>query len=153
MIDVPVSSVMMEDVVLVSPDTSAVEAAAQLRDPDVPALVVCDGSETAIGIVTESDIVAVVAENGNNPPIESFMSRPLVTARPETSVAGAAQRMRNAGVGILPVVEAETPVGLVTRHTISPYLARHHLEITWDGDPLRLATAEAAEASGASADE
>jgi len=153
MIDIPVSSVMVEEFVAVSPDASAVEAAEKLRDPDVPALVVCDSRETAVGIVTESDIVAVVAEHGDNPPIESFMSRPLVTARPDTSVASAAQRMRNAGVSILPVVETETPVGLVTKHDISPYLARHHLEITWDGDPLRLATAEAVGASGPSADE
>lgn len=153
MIDVPVSSVMQEDPPVVSPDSSAVDAAERLREPSVPALVVCDGADTVAGIVTESDIVAVVAERGDNPPIEAFMSRPVVTVLPRTSVGSAAQRMRNAGVTILPVVEDDSLVGLVTRDTIAPYLARHHMEITWDGDPLRLTTAEAVEASGAPADE
>lgn len=152
MIDVPVSTVMREDVPVVSPADSAVDAAGRLRDPSVPALVVVDGGDI-VGIVTESDIVAVLAERGDNPAVEAFMSRPVVTVVPRTSVGSAAQRMRNAGVTILPVVGENSLVGLVTRDTIAPYLARHHMEITWDGDPLRLSTAEAVEVSSQPADE
>jgi len=152
MIDVPVSTVMREDVPVASPADSAVDVAERLRDPSVPALVVVDRGDV-VGIVTESDIVAVLAERVDNPAVEAFMSRPVVTVVPQTSVGSAAQRMRTAGVTILPVVEDSSLVGLVTRDTIAPYLARHHMEITWDGDPLRLSTAEAAEASGTPTDE
>ena len=144
MIDVPVSMVMIQEVPVASPRLPADAAAERLRDPSVPALVVCRDGESVVGIVTESDIVAVVAERAGNPALDSFMSRPVVTIGPSTSVASAAQRMQNAGVTLLPVVEDGSIVGLVTRERIAPYLARNHLEITWDGDPLRLATAEAA---------
>jgi CBS domain-containing protein len=106
MIDVPVSAVMTEAAPTVPPDTTAVEAARRLRRADVHAVVVSDG-DALVGIVTESDIVAVVAEGGENPPVESFMSSPVVTATSTTPVGLAADRMRDAGVTRLPVVDSE----------------------------------------------
>jgi len=113
MIDVPVSAVTTESAPIVPPDTTAVEAARRLRRADVHAVVVHDAGAVA-GIVTESDIVAVVAEGGENPPVESFMSSPVVTVAPSTPVGLAADRMRDAGVTCLPVVEGdgEGPVSL-----------------------------------------
>ena len=78
MIDVPVSAVMTEAVPTVPPDTIAAEAAGHLRRADVHAVVVATGDGVE-GIVTESDVVAVVAEGGGNPTVESFMSSPVVT--------------------------------------------------------------------------
>jgi|GEM_PF-336327 len=106
MIDVPVSAVTTESAPIVPPDTTAVEAARRLRRADVHAVVVHDAGAVA-GIVTESDIVAVVAEGGENPPVESFMSSPVVTVAPSTPVGLAADRMRDAGVTCLPVVEGD----------------------------------------------
>lgn len=142
MIDVPVSAVMTETAPTVSPTATAVEAATRLRRADVSALVVRDGS-AIVGIVTESDIVAVVAEGGENPPVESFMSTPVVTVKATTPVGLAADRMRDAGVARLPVVgdsddDNDGYRGLVTRDDIAPYLSRHRLDIDWQGDPLSL---------------
>ena len=105
MIDVPVSAVMTEAAPTVPPDTTTVEAARHLRRPDVHALVVSDGDVVA-GIVTEADVVAVVAEGGENPTVESFMSSPVVTVESTTPVGLAADRMRDAGVARLPVVDS-----------------------------------------------
>ncbi|MEF8856304.1 MAG: CBS domain-containing protein [Haloplanus sp.] len=160
MIDVPVSAVTTERPPTVSPTTPAVEAAARLRRADVSALIVRDSSDAVVGIVTESDIVAVVAEGGENPPVESFMSTPVVTVDSTTPVGLAADRMRDAGVARLPVVDSvarratnseeprsssertqsseETLRGLVSREDIAPYLSRHRLDIDWQGDPLSL---------------
>ena len=151
MIDVPVSAVMTAAVPTVPPDTAAAEAAGHLRRADVHAVVVVgDGVE---GIVTESDIVAVVAEGGGNPRVDSFMSSPVIAITPTTPVGLAADRMRDAGVARLPVVDgaesgssdAQTgssdggrPLGLVTRADIAPYLSRHRLDVDWEGDPLSL---------------
>ncbi|AXG07467.1 CBS domain-containing protein [Haloplanus rubicundus] len=152
MIDVPVSAVMTEAVPTVSPDTTAAEAASHLRRADVHAVVVAAGDGVE-GIVTESDVVAVVAEGGGNPTVDSFMSSPVVTISPTTPVGLAADRMRDAGVTCLPVVDgAESgvpdarpesgnggrPLGLVTRADIAPYLSRHRLDVDWEGDPLSL---------------
>lgn len=106
MIDVPVSAVTTPAAPTVPPNTPAVEAARHLRRADVRAVVVRDAG-TVVGIVTESDIVAVVAEGGTNPPVESFMSAPVVTVESATPVGLAADRMRDAGVTCLPVVDSE----------------------------------------------
>mgnify|MGYP000536494722 FL=1 len=144
MIEVPVSS-LVTDASTVEPETSAMEAAGYLRQPDEPALVVRDGGEV-VGVVTESDIVAVVAEGGSNPRVASFMSSPVVTVPPSTHVGLAADRMRDAGVGLLPVVEADgTYRGVVTKEALAPYLSRHRLEITWDSEPLTLGGSDGAD--------
>jgi CBS domain-containing protein len=137
MIDVPVSAVMTEAAPTVPSDTTATGAARRLRRADVHAVVVSDG-DGIVGIVTESDIVAVVAEGGENPPVRSFMSAPVVTVGPTTPVGLAADRMRDAGVTRLPVVEDGTYRGLVTGADVAPYLSRHRLDVDWQGDPLSL---------------
>jgi CBS domain-containing protein len=162
MIDVPVSAVMTESVPVVSPTTPTVEAATRLRRADVSALIVDDGN-AVVGIVTESDVVAVVAEGGQNPPVEAFMSTPVITVDSTTPVGLAADRMRDAGVARLPVVDGEMSEtsrrdsegrsssssgagagdtgelrGLVSRDDVAPYLSRHRLDIDWQGDPLSL---------------
>lgn len=151
MIDVPVSAVMTEAIPTVPPDTTTTDAACRLRRADVPAVVVGDGDGGVAGIVTESDVVAVAAEGGGNPPVESFMSSPVVTVGPDTPVGLAADRMCDAGVTCLPVVDDGAGAtdgrpssgddgyrGLVTQADIAPYLSRHRLDVVWEGDPLSL---------------
>lgn len=138
MIDVPVSSVMTDDGLRVAPDTSAVEAAQFLRKPDVQTLIVCDAEGEVVGVVTESDIVAVVAERGGNPRVDSFMSTPVVTTSPAVPLGLAADCMQDAGVRTLPVLDDGTYEGIVTREALAPYLSRNRLAIDWDSDPLSL---------------
>lgn len=139
MIDVPLSSVMNESPARISPETPIAETATRLRQPEVAAVVVRDSTDNPAGIVTESDVVAVVAEGGGNVPVESFMSTPVITASEATPIGIAADRMRDAGVMTLVVVDSEgTDVGIVTREDLAPYLSRHRLEIDWKTDPLRL---------------
>ncbi|MXR52041.1 CBS domain-containing protein [Halovenus sp. WSH3] len=136
MIDVPVSSAMVEREPLIGPTETTASAAARLRDPEIPALFVVE-SQTLIGVVTESDIVATVAEGGENPPVEAYMSTPVQTADPTLPVGLAADRMRDAGISVLPIVDNGYE-GFVTADHLAPYLPRHRLDIRWDGDPIRL---------------
>lgn len=137
MIEVPVSSLVTE-APTVPPETVAVDAASHLRRPAVPALVVTDEAGAVTGVVTESDVVAAVAEGATNPPVESFMSAPVVTVSPDTNVGLAADRMRDAGVGLLPVVDEGSYRGVVSKAALAPYLSRHRLEVSWQGEPLSL---------------
>lgn len=140
MIDVLVSEAMTDPAPVVPPECTVPEAASKLRDPDVPALLVRDHAGELAGIVTESDIVALVAEEGFSETVEVCMSAPVVTVRPTTPVGLAADRMRDASVTLLPVVDDDGEYhGLVTRGTLAPYLSRGRLEVDWDGDPLTLA--------------
>ena len=139
MIEVPVTTAVTDQTPEVQPDCSIREGSDRLRDPSVPALIVRDSADEIVGIVTESDIVAVVAEGGTDHPVESCMSSPVVTVSPATPVGLAADRMRDAGVSLLPVVgEDEEYHGVVTRDSIAPYVSRRRLDITWDAEPLTL---------------
>lgn len=139
MIDIPVIREASDRAPEIQSDCQIDHAASVLRDPDVPALLVRDSSDELAGIVTESDIVATVAEGGVAHEVRSCMSTPVVTIPPTTPIGLAADRMREAGVSVLPVVEESGEYhGLVTRTALAPYLSRQRLDITWDGDPLVL---------------
>lgn len=145
MIDLPIAAVATAAAPEVSPATSTVEAASRLRRPDVPALVVCD-DESVVGVVTESDVVAAVAERGTERTVESYMSSPVVTARPSTPIGIAADRMRDAGITLLAVVEDGAYEGIVTRRSLRPYVSRRRLAVDWDGEPLSLDEPNSADA-------
>jgi CBS domain-containing protein len=135
MIRTPVATLLRESPPTISPSTSAAEAAQRVRDPDTAALVVVDGG-TVVGLVTESDLVALVAEERTDLTVSAFMSTPPVTTPPETTVDAAADRMREAGVKHLPVVEDGTCCGLVSVTDLAPYVSRRRLGIAWQGEPF-----------------
>ncbi|WP_256296623.1 CBS domain-containing protein [Haloarchaeobius salinus] len=152
MIEIPVHGALTDGAVVARPDCSLPEAAGYLRDPDVPALVVRDGPDGVAGIVTESDLVAAVAEEGFTLPVGEVMSTPVVTVRPTMPVGLAADRMRKAGIGVLPVVDGDGEYhGVVTRGTLAPYVTRGRLDTTWDAEPLRLDPASEDESTDAEA--
>lgn len=139
MIDVTVEMVLTDPEPFVDPATELHTAADRLRDPEVPALLVRDAGGGLAGVLTESDVVAAVGEGAFEIPVEECMSTPPVTVGPETSIGLAADRMRDAGVSTLPIVDCEGGYhGLVTHDDLAPYLTRQRLEITWDGEPLRI---------------
>lgn len=139
MIEVPVTKAVTEQTPAVRPDCSIPDGSDLLRDPAVPALIVRDSADEIVGVVTESDVVAGVAEGAADHPVESCMSSPVVTVSPATPVGLAADRMRDAGVSLLPVVDDDGEYhGVVTRDTIAPYVSRRRLDITWDAEPLSL---------------
>lgn len=138
MIDVPVVEAMDDRAPVVASDRGIVDAAEALRDPTVPALVVRDDGDAVSGILTESDVVAAVAEDATDGHIATCMSTPVVTVTPNTPVGLAADRMRKAGISLLAVVDDDEYLGLATRETLAPHVARHRLDIQWDAEPLRV---------------
>ncbi|WP_121741357.1 CBS domain-containing protein [Natronorubrum halophilum] len=137
MIETPIEYVVTQTARTLEPETPVSEAASRLRDPDVSALVVLE-DETVVGIVTESEIVAFVAETLEPHPVEAVMSSPVTTVSPSESITDAAAAMRTNGVKQLPVVEGDTYRGLVSATALAPYLSRHRLEIDWRDDPIRI---------------
>ncbi|ELZ08100.1 CBS domain containing protein [Natrinema thermotolerans DSM 11552] len=137
MIRTTVETVALRSPPPIAPTTPVSEAARRLRRPGVSALPVLeDGS--LVGIVTGSDIVALVAETDDRPAVREFMSNPVTTIGPTATLSAAAERMRTAGVRQLPVVADGRYRGLLAAHTLAPYLSRHRLEIEWDDEPLRV---------------
>lgn len=139
MIDTPVEAVRLRSPPPVAPETPVPEAANHLREPDVPALpVLADG--TLVGIVTDSDLVALLAETDDRPAVRAIMSTPVTTITPTATLHDAAETMRAAGVKHLPVVRNGRYRGMLSVDSLAPFLSRSTLDIEWHGDPLRIET-------------
>jgi CBS domain-containing protein/acyl dehydratase len=130
------SDVMHEGVETVGPDEPAAVAARRLRAADVGSLVVVDAGEP-VGIVTESDVVGLVADgvDPESTPVSALMSGPLVTASPDTPLHEAAERMRDERIKKLPVVADGDLVGIVTTTDVSNYFPRLARETRARGGP------------------
>ena len=135
MIDRSIADIDTEFAPTVRPDAPVSDAAEALRSPDASAVVVLDEGRP-VGIVTESDIVAMVAETDQQPPVRSIMSAPVVTVSPDETVGEVAERMKSRGVRHLPIVDGEAYCGMVSPKTLGPYLSRHRFDIEWSDEPL-----------------
>lgn len=139
MIDPQIEPAITLDARIVDPSTPIDEAAAHLRVPSVPALVVRDEADDLVGIVTESDLVALLAETDDLTTVATAMSAPVTTIRPTATVTEAAATMREAGVKHLPVVDDRGAYhGLVSTTTLAPYRSRRSLDVEWTDEPLRV---------------
>ncbi|GGY33396.1 CBS domain-containing protein [Streptomyces djakartensis] len=130
-----IGELMTRGVVRVRRDTPFKSVAGMLADHDVTALPVVDDLDHPVGVVSEADLLRVVAarpdphglplpsagRDGTLPADDGttageLMTAPAVCARPEWTVVEAARVMDGEGVKRLPVVdEAGTLVGVVSR--------------------------------------
>ncbi len=100
-----------------SPVETVGAAAAVLHSRSVGALVVIDEQDRVVGIVSERDIVRVVARQGPmglTGPVSSCMSRDVIYADPDESVAELMARMTDRRIRHLPVLKSDRLLGLVS---------------------------------------
>jgi CBS domain-containing protein len=98
------------------PDQPLTEAAKTMREQGIGSVLVLDEG-TLKGLVTDRDIVVRgIAENKDpdSTPIAEVCSADLVTVTPEDDTDTVVQRMREAAVRRIPVVEKGRPVGMVS---------------------------------------
>lgn len=136
MLPIQIGSVLSRTPSTVPPTATVSEAARRLRDPAVPVVVVADDDDRPVGVVAESDVVALVAESRTNPQVEAIMSTPVVAVDPARPTREAVDLMRERGVRTLVLVEDGRYVGVVTRSDLAPHVSRHRLDVEWRGDPL-----------------
>jgi CBS domain-containing protein len=106
---------MHRDVVTVSAQDTFAHAAGILHEHRISSLVVMDGDRPA-GIVTERDLVNVVAE-GSDPTaitVARQMTAELSTADPKTDIADAARLMAQRQIRHLPVLDRGKLVGIIS---------------------------------------
>jgi acyl dehydratase/CBS domain-containing protein len=123
MLALHVSDVMQSPARTITPGSPIVEAATRLRDEGIGSLVVERNGE-CVGIITESDIVAVTAEEGDTRQltVADVMATALVTIGPDENLEVAVERLRTHGIKKLPVVEDGELVGILTTTDISRYV-------------------------------
>jgi len=138
----PVSTVLSDPVVTVSPADTVRDAARLLDEEEVgSAVVVSDGA--VVGILTAQDVVTLVAD-GRDPETDSVadaMSAPVETVSPDATVVDAATLLRDRRIKKLPVVDDGDLVGILTTTDLANYVPHvHHPvpDVTPDNDQVRV---------------
>ena len=134
LVSLTVEDVMSSPVETVAPGATGSEAAKALRAARVGSLVVIEDGEP-VGIVTESDVVDLVAENADAEAVtvREVMSDDLVTVESDTGLEAAAALLAEHDIRRLPVCDDGELVGIVTTTDLSyylPHLSRTHEDWT-----------------------
>jgi CBS domain-containing protein len=110
-----VGEIMKTTVRTAPADATVADVASLLRANGISSAIVMEGDALA-GIMTERDIVSVVAE-GLDPRevrVGERMSRDLDTVESRTDIAEAAEHMARLGIRHLPIVDRGTVVGIIS---------------------------------------
>jgi CBS domain-containing protein len=120
-----VGEIMHSDVKTASASDSFADVAKMMRSNGISSVVVLDGKKLQ-GIVTERDIVNLVAEGGdpNTTTVERGMTRlDLITVDPKTELAKAAEQMVSNNIRHLPIVDGGNVVGIVSIRDMTRWAA------------------------------
>jgi CBS domain-containing protein len=104
------------EVLSIDADASVYDAARQMIDANVGAMLVSEGGRIS-GIVTERDYLRRVTLEGRSDketPIREIMSSPLIVVSPETSVEECMALMTDRRIRHLPVAEHGEVVGVIS---------------------------------------
>ena len=123
--DVFVARLMSTDLHTVTPDTLVEDAAAVLLDNDVSSVLVVDDDGGLVGILTSTDFVDIVAKSRPKAEttVERYMTRDPITAGAQDDVAAVAATMLERGFHHVPVVDGETPIGIITTSDFAAYVS------------------------------
>jgi CBS domain-containing protein len=100
-----------------SPLETVAAAASVLHSRRVGALVVMDEGDHVVGMLSERDIVRVIAQQGQmglQAPVSSCMTRGVIYATPTETVADLMERMTDRRIRHLPVCQDDRLVGIVS---------------------------------------
>ncbi|MEI7826903.1 MAG: CBS domain-containing protein [Euryarchaeota archaeon] len=117
-----ISSIMEEDVVTLHEEDSINEAIKIMLQGNVSGFPIVDDESKVIGIVSERDFVSLVANVITGKKVADFMSRDVVSVRPDTKVEDAARVMISNDFRRLPIVHEGVMTGVVTTSDIVNYL-------------------------------
>jgi CBS domain-containing protein len=116
-----VKDVMTNPVVTTEEDASANKVAKLMLDNKVGCVVVTNKTGKPLGIITERDLVIRVLATKTNPntcKATDFMTSPLVTVDPETTINDAAKRMSRLDIRRLAVLYKDNLIGIVSSKDI-----------------------------------
>ena len=92
------------------------EAAQKMARNHVGALAVLDEG-ALVGVISEADLVTAIAEEASPEltAVDEYMTEGAITVTPQDDAATAARRMVEHGIGHLPVIDHDSPIGMVSK--------------------------------------
>lgn len=119
----PLAVMMSRDLRTINPDATLVEAASQMRDARVGALLVF-GEGSYLGVVSETDLVRKAMAAGLDPARErvgAIMSSPLITIEIDRSAHEASDLMAERVIRHLGVTQDGQLVGIISVRDLLRY--------------------------------
>lgn len=122
--DVFVAQLMSTNLHTVGPDTLVADAAAVLLDHDISSALVVE-ADRLVGILTTTDFVDIVAKSQpkSQTTVERYMTPDPVTADAQDPVPAVAATMIERGFHHVPVVDGDTPIGMITTSDLAAYVS------------------------------
>jgi CBS domain-containing protein len=117
-----ISSIMEEDVITLREEDSIDDALKMMLQGNVGGFPIISDDSKVIGIVSERDFVDLVANVITGKKVADFMSRDVISVKPDTTVEGAARVMVSNDFRRVPVVHEGVMIGIVTTSDIVNYL-------------------------------
>jgi len=105
------------NVVTIEPTANLTAAIKLLAERRIGAVVILGADRRIIGILSERDIVRVLAEHGPsvlNEPISQFMTRDVKTCSPDDTIESLMERMTTGKFRHMPVLEQGKLIGIVS---------------------------------------
>ena len=112
-----VSELMSTNIVAVSPDSTAAEAAKTMTHNDVGIVLVCGQKGSLQGVLTDRDIVTRCVAVQSDPvqtKVQDLMTRNVVTISPNEEMKTAADLLSGEQIRRIPVVEGTRVVGMLS---------------------------------------
>jgi CBS domain-containing protein len=126
MMDRAVEEIMTREVVTATTDTEVREVAREMARRRISCVVIVGGNKP-VGIISERDLVRVVAERPNmlvGLMAKEMMTTPVKTLTIETTIAEAIRLMKERGYRRFPIIDGDgNLVGLVTQTDITHALS------------------------------
>jgi CBS domain-containing protein len=106
-----------DNIISIEPNASLESAVKMLAQHRIGALLVLGPDRRVVGILSERDVVRVLAERGAGvlaQPLSQVMTRRVVTCSPSDSVGVLMERMTTGKFRHLPVIEHEQVIGVIS---------------------------------------
>ncbi|MEW6255121.1 MAG: CBS domain-containing protein [Pseudomonadota bacterium] len=103
--------------VTISPDATLTQAVSSLAEHRIGAIVAVSSDRRLEGILSERDVVRILAEKGTevlSSPVSSVMTRAVVTCAPDDAISVIMERMTRGRFRHVPVVENGRLTGIIS---------------------------------------
>lgn len=112
------SDIMTSPVRTIRPSSTMEEANRLMIRYGQDGLIVVDDDEQIVGVISRRDIDQAVHHKLGHAPVVGFMSRPVISVKPDTPLSEIQHLMISEDIGRLPVLDQEHLVGLVSRQEV-----------------------------------